>query len=635
MAVSVDRRLAAIMVADIVGYSRLMEADERATLSAIKELRRLMIDPLLVDHHGRIVKLMGDGAIIEFGSVVDAVACAVALQKACAARQSDAPSERRIVFRIGINLGDVVVEGEDLLGDGVNVAARLEQLCTPGGVLISGTAFDHLQGKLDHLILDYAGDQHVKNIARPVRTYNVRLDGGGRPWRLRMRPHIGELRWAAAISMVLFIGGASWWWFGTGEPARAKPSIAVIPFDNVGTDEAGARLADGITEDVITDLARFHDLEVIARYSTMAYKGKPLDVRAIGRDLNVRFLLEGSVQWQADRVRVTMQLVDTMSAAHLWSERWDRPAQDVFAVQAELAELVVAKLGGYTGTIIWSDRDAARRKSPNDLNAYDLYLLGIEAKHRETKESLTEAIKLLKRSVEIDPKFARAWTGLAWSYGLMAERSGNVAELTELSLDAARRAVALDPLDAEAHAAFGGALGMIGDLQQVAVELKKAVSLNPNSADILTFYASWASGFGEVEEGVEAAERAIRLNPNSPPWAIAAYRYAFFMAGRYEEALRLQRQRPKEVYGRPDFVYLAAALAALGRQDEARTIVAEALVLFPDLSIEGFAGGPGWSEAERRRFNETMRKASFPVCASDTTLKESPVLTRLPECVPG
>lgn len=211
MAVPVHRRLAAIMAADIVGYSRLMEADEAATLAAIKDLRCAVIDPLLVEHHGRIVK-MGDGAIVEFGSVVDAVACAVAVQKGCEARQTDCPGARRIVFRIGVNLGDVVVEGEDLLGDGINVAARLEQLCSPGGILISGTVFDQLQGKIDRLTLDYAGDQHVKNIARPVRTYNVRQDGRGRPWRLRMRPHLGEMRWAAAILAMLVLAGAGWWW---------------------------------------------------------------------------------------------------------------------------------------------------------------------------------------------------------------------------------------------------------------------------------------------------------------------------------------------------------------------------------------------------------------------------------------
>jgi TolB-like protein/class 3 adenylate cyclase/Flp pilus assembly protein TadD len=633
MALPVPRRLAAIMAANIVGYSRLMEADEAATLAAIKDLRCAVIDPLLVEHHGRIVKLMGDGAIVEFGSVVDAVACAVAVQKGSEARQAECPGGRRIVFRIGVNLGDVVVEGEDLLGDGINVAARLEQLCSPGGILISGTAFDQLQGKIDRLTLDYAGDQHVKNIARPVRTYNVRQDGGGRPWRLRMRPHLGEMRWAAAILAVLVLAGAGWWWLAAGEPMRARASIAVIPFDNLGGDEATGRLADGITDDIITDLARFRDLEVIARHSTMIYKGKPIDVRVVGSDLNVRFVLEGSVQRQANRVRVAAQLVDATSAAHLWSERWDRPDQDVFAIQTELAQLVAAKLGGYAGTIIWTDRDAAKRKRPSDLNAYDLYLLGIEAKHRETKESLTEAIQLLKQSIEIDPKFARAWTGLAWSYALMTERAENIAELTALQMDAARRAVELDPLDAEAHAAFGSALGNAGDLQQLSSEMKRAVSLNPNSADILTFYASWASTFGEVGPGVEAAERAIRLNPDSPNWAIGAYRYAYFMAGRYEEAWQLQRRRPKQGFGRTDYVYVAAILAALGREEEARTAVAEALSQFPDLSIEGFAGGPEWSEAERQRFNETMRKANFPPCASDAALKNRPDLIRLPECI--
>ena len=278
-----ERRLAAILAADIVGYSRLIEQDEAGTLAAIKALRESAIDPLLAEHKGRIVKLMGDGAIVEFASVVDAVACAVAIQKAVADRQAKTPPDRRIVFRIGVNLGDVVVEGDDLLGDGVNVAARLEQLCEPGGVLVSGTAYDHLQGRLG-LPLEFTGEQQVKNIARPVRAYRVRLDGGaGGVERglgsLAAAPAPGCSPAAAALFACRVRWAASG---GSGRPSRraAKPSIAVLPFDNLGGDEATGRLADGITEDIITDLARFRDLDVIARNSTEVYKGKPADVRA-------------------------------------------------------------------------------------------------------------------------------------------------------------------------------------------------------------------------------------------------------------------------------------------------------------------------------------------------------------------
>lgn len=324
-------------------------------------------------------------------------------------------------------------------------------------------------------------------------------------------------------------------------------SIAVLPFENLGGDEATGGPAVGITEDIITDLARFRGLEVIALNSVLIYKGVPTDIRQIGDDLDVSYVLEGSIQRQGDNVRVTAQLVEAASAVHVWSERWDRPLEDVFAVQAELAELVTAKLGGYAGTIAATDRDTAKRKRPSDLSAYDLYLLGIEAKHRETEESVREAITLLKKSVEIDPQFARAWTGLAWSYSLLAGWVDS-PELGELFMAAAQRAVELDPLDAEAHAALGFAIGAAGDLKQAEAAFEKALSLNPNSADILTFYAMWASGFGKAGKGVEAAEHAIRLNPEMPGWALSAYRYAFFMAGRYEEALRFQERRPKQSY---------------------------------------------------------------------------------------
>jgi TolB-like protein/class 3 adenylate cyclase len=405
-----ERRLAAILAADVVGYSRLVEKDEAATLAALRKLRSEVIESLLAKHHGRLVKLMGDGAIAEFGSVVDAVSSAVALQKETAAAQADVPLERRIVFRTGINLGDVLVEGEDLLGDGVNVAARLQQLADPGGVLISGTAFDQLQGKFG-LPLDFAGEQRVKNIVRPVRTYRVRLAGGRIPWRLRFRQHRkGFLRAAAlAIAAVLIGGGA--WWLQPVAPASASTSIAVLPFDNLGRDERTGRLADGITEDIITDLSRFNAIEVIARSSVNVYKDRAVDIRQVGKDLNVRFVLEGSIQRQGDHFRITAQLIEAETGTHLWSDRWDRPVGDVFAVQTELAEEVAAKLAGDTGIAIAADREAAKRKRPSNLSAYDLYLLGSAALYRDSEADNKEAIAILKRSQEVDPGFGARLDG--------------------------------------------------------------------------------------------------------------------------------------------------------------------------------------------------------------------------------
>ena len=332
---------------------------------------------------------------------------------------------------------------------------------------------------------------------------------------------------------------------GRSTPASASTSVAVLPFDNLGGDEQTGRLADGITEDIITDLARFREIEVIARNSVEVYKGKAVDVRQVGRDLNVRFVLEGSIQRQDDRVRITAQLIEAASGTHIWSDRWDRPVADVFAVQTELAEHLAAKLAGNTGIVISADREAAKRKRPSDLTAYDLYLLGSAALYRETPEDNEQAIALLKRSLEIDPGLARAWTALSLAY-LQRRLGDDTAEARQLGLEAAERAVKLDPQDADAHAALAWRLGVTGDFAQSEIEFERALELNPNSADILTFYAALAGAFsGDPEKAVEVAERAIRLNPNAPLWAAGIYRFVYYEVGRYEEAWHWHEQRPR------------------------------------------------------------------------------------------
>jgi TolB-like protein/class 3 adenylate cyclase len=468
-----DRKLAAIMAVDVVGYSRLVGADEAGTLARVKAHRKELAEPLIAEHHGRVVKLTGDGALVEFASAVDAVECAVALQAGMAEREAAEPEARRIRYRIGINIGDIVLEDGDIFGDGVNVAARLEGLAEPGGICIARNVYNQVKAKLD-LAFEPMGEHRVKNIAEPVTVYRV-LPGPGamaktRPMAIaralrRYRPAV-----IAAAVVLLLVAGATVGWYALwqpGEPLPAdQPSIAVLPFDNLSGDAATGRLADGTTEDIITDLARFAYLDVIARNSTLPYKDKPVDVRQIGKELNVRYVLEGSIQRQADRVRVTAQLIDAAAGAHVWSERWDRPAQDLFAVQTELAESVANRIGGH-GLVEAAGRETAKRKRPENLTAYDLYLLGIEAKHRLTEESLQEAVRLFQRALELDPQLARAWTGLAWAYVLTANFGGpDRAVLIQKQLDAARRAVQLDPMDAEAHCALADAVGNMGDFAQ-------------------------------------------------------------------------------------------------------------------------------------------------------------------------
>lgn len=625
-----DRKLLAILAADIVSYSRAMEADEAGTIARLRNIRADLIDPAIARHHGRIVKLMGDGMLVVFDSVVDAVACAAEIQKALARRNAELPEPERLVLRIGVNLGDVVLLEGDVYGDGVNVAARLEQLCEPGGVLISGTAFDHLQGKLD-CPLDFVGAQHVKNIARPVRVYHVRLNGTKAPrLRAKMLPRPAMMGALAAIVVLLLAAGA--WQFWPAAIVSVKPSIAVLPFDNYGGDAATARLADGLTEDVITDLSRMREFDVIARNSTELYKGKSADVRQIGRDLKVRYVLEGSIQRQDERIRATAQLIDTTTGAHVWSQSWDKPEQDFFAVQTEIANHITSQLEMTTGPIKNADIGAARRKKPQSLTAYELTLLGVEKQLSPTRESIAESTEILKRAVAIDPGYARAWSSLAEAYSMAKNFGADWEGSNRAAMEAAERAVTLDPNDDATHAALGEILAHNGEFGRAKTELDIALRLNPGSFTVLTNYLSWASAFGEPALGAELADRAVRLNPNYKPWASGGLRYAYFMAGRYEDALKVMERQTPDNYSKYAWVERAGSLAVLGRKAEAEATVKEALQRYPDLTIEAISNDQAFSAAEHQRHIETMRLAGFPPCATPEALAKLAKPVRLEEC---
>jgi TolB-like protein/class 3 adenylate cyclase/Tfp pilus assembly protein PilF len=625
-----ERRLAAIVVIDIVGYSRLIEADEAGTLHALGLLRAQIIDPAIARHSGRIFKTTGDGVIAEFASVVDAVGAGLAIQKDMAQRRAEEGSALKL--RIGINLGDVVVEAGDLLGDGVNIAARLEQLCPPDGILLSGTVHDHLKGKLD-LKLDDMGSQRVKNIAKPVRVYSLRLPGQTVSWRLRLRRFDRMAKLAAAALVLLIAAGIAAWWTLRAPDPVGRASVAVLPFDNLVGDEATRRLADGITEDIITDLSRFPDFNVIARNSTAAFAGKGVDIRKVGEKLKVRYVLEGSVQRDAEAIRVTAQLIEAASGTHIWAEQWNRKAEDLFAVQTEIVRELVNRLGG-SGVIMAAENRAASRKKPENLSAYENYLLGRDRILNPTKERLDEAIVLFKRALAEDPGLARAWVDLAWAYDQSTGFGADWAVMHPLAVEAARRAVATDPMDAGAHAVLGIMLGVDGDLARAKAELDTALRLNPGSADILTMYAGWASTFGDPAGGGEMADRALRMNPGYPPAQSGFFYFAYFMAGRYEDALAILQKQPVEMRSKSGWVILPATLSALGRADEAKAVVAEALKRYPDLTAEGFLIDEGFVvEREQRALAENMRNAGFPACAPAEKLKRIAKPFRLPECV--
>jgi TolB-like protein/class 3 adenylate cyclase/Flp pilus assembly protein TadD len=632
-----ERRLLAILAADVVGYSGMMEADETGTLARLEALRRDRFDPAVARHRGRIVKLMGDGMLVAFDSVVDAVACAAEIQKAQAAHNAALLEQARTVLRIGVNLGDVVLAEGDIYGNGVNIAARLEQLCEPGGVAISGTAYDHLQGTLA-LPFEFGGEHRVKNISRKLRVYRLRLDGappsaGGTARRAAPRAprRLILLVVVAAGLLALVLGGAAAWWLWTPE-AAAKPSLAVLPFASIGPDEATRRLAEGLTEDIVTDLASFPQFDVIARNSTEAYKGRAGDPQGIAAGLGVRYLLEGSIQRDSGRVRVSAQLIEARSGRQLWSERWDRPAEDLFAVQTEIAEQVANRVGGSGGLIQQAERNAARRRRPGNLGAYELYLLAGEKLDQSNRAGVEEAIGLLTRAIDRDPGLARAWVALSRAQRLSELYGADQVKAGQAAYDAATRAVALDPGDAEAHAALGAALGDDNEFARAKAEFDTALRLAPSAADILTQYSDWSATFGDPARGAALADRAIRLDPDYPPASATIYAYAYFAASRYQDSLQVLDRLPLDSYSEECWAIRAAALAALGRRDDAQASVERALRSHPDLTVEGMANEAGYSDAEHRHLMATMRQAGFPLCAKPEALAAYPKPVRLPEC---
>jgi TolB-like protein/DNA-binding winged helix-turn-helix (wHTH) protein len=445
------------------------------------------------------------------------------------------------------------------------------------------------------------------------------------PWR--------PLAAIAASLLVVLVAGAAAWWMPQAPPAGGKPVVAVLPFEVLEEDATARRLGNGLTEDIITDLARFPEFQVIARDTIQTYAGRSISPAEIGKALGVSFVVEGSIQLQADRLRITAQLLDAATGKHLWSDRWDRPRGDLFAVQTEIAEQVSNRLGGGDGMIQAAGRIAAHRKPPASLTAYELYLLGTEKLEQVNRADIEESIKLLRRAVEQDPGLARAWVELYHAHSIMINFGGGIEDSLKLAVEAAERAVMLDPSDAEAHAALGWSFIDRNDPARAKPEFDTALRMAPNQFEILTFYACLASTFGEPQRGAEMVDQAIRLNPNYPMWSTRLFAAAYFMAGRYEDALRIQDRLSPENYGEWIWAYRPASLAALGRTEEAKASVAEALKWFPNLTIEGFVNLPGTNDNDRRHLVETMRLAGFPICAKPEALAAMDKPVRLPECV--
>jgi adenylate cyclase len=552
-----ERRLSAILAADVVGYSRLMGTDEAGTLVALKEIRQALIDVKIAEHNGRIVKLTGDGILAEFPSVVGAVACAAEIQRGMRERNQDVPKDRRVEFRIGVNLGDVIVEGDDIFGDGVNVAARLESLAEPSGICISAIVHDQVQGKLA-CDFDDIGERSLKNITRPVRVYRVRdvsAASNGPPIRATL-------------------------------PLPDKPSIAALPFANLSGDAEQEYFADGMVEEIITALARVRWLFVIARNSTFAYKGRAIDAKQIGRELGVRYLLEGSVRKGSNRVRITAQLIDATNGIHLWADRFDGSLEEVFELQDKIA---ISVAGVIEPTLRQAEIERARRKRPDSLDAYDLYLRALPHAFTAMPEDADKALTLLVKAVELEPDFAAAHAIIAWCHEQQYLRGGLQEETRTAALRHARHAMATGSDDAVALATAGFVIAAAGrDYETALIAFDRSFALSNSSALALGFSSIVRAWMGDERIAVEHANRALRLSPFDPliyvPYLGLAY--AHFAVGRFEEAAAAARlaSQSNPRFTVPHMLH-AAALGMLDRKEGARTAVERLLELRPGITV--------------------------------------------------
>jgi len=578
----VERRLSAVLAADVVGYSRLVGIDEEGTLARLRSLRLDVIDPAIAATRGRVIKTTGDGILVEFPSVVDAVRCGLAMQRELAARDAQTAADRRIAFRIGIHLGDVVVDGADLLGDAVNVAARLEGIAEPGGIIVSEDAWRHVRDKLPETFVDL-GDRTLKNIARPVRVY--RIDVGGS---------------AEAPQRPL--------------PLPDKPSIAVLPFQNMSGDPEQDYFTDGMVEDVITGLSRISWLFVIARNSSFAYKGRSVDIKQVGRELGVRYVVEGSVRKAGNRVRITAQLIEAETGSHLWADKYDGVLEDVFDLQDRITETIV---GVIEPSVRRAEIERARRKRPDNLDAYDLYLRALPHTNAAMPDEAAIAIPYLLEALELDPSYAAAHAALALNRETRFRSAGFDENDRREAVRHARLALALgtDDANALAHAALV-VLHVDRDFETASGAIARALSLNASCATALYFGAHIHAASGDPALAEDHARRALRLSPFDPASFEAHIAIAIVRVRqrRYDEAVVYGA---KAIQANPRFSILyalqAMALALAGRVVEAKSFGRRLLELEPTFRVEPVVQFVGFAEPETREaFARGLRQAGLP-----------------------
>jgi adenylate cyclase len=585
----VNRKLAAILAADVVGYSRLMAADEAGTLAALKRHRETVFDPAVAAHNGRIVKLIGDGAIVEFASVIDAVNCALSVQRSDATASAQSASQPTIVLRIGINLGDVIIEGDDIYGDGVNIAARLEPLAEPGGICVSSIVNESVGNRIDVRFHD-GGDVSVKNIDRPIRI-----------WKWQPGATAATTQWSNAAYR---------------PPNVATQSIAVLPFTNLSGDLEQEYFSDGISDDIITDLSKIAGLLVISRNSSFTYKGRLVDVRAVGRDLGVRSVLEGSIRRAGNRVRITAQLVDAATGGHLWAERYDRELTDLFAVQDDVTRRIVDAL---KVTLSPAEKARLADTGTSNIDAYDYFLRGRELMLGKStnRGTFEQSIKFFTRALELDPNYSQAYAGLGFAYTFDYQNrwSDDPDGSLRFAKHNAEQAIEKDPNEPLARCLMALTAILERDLDTAKSEIDLALSLNPNFAYAHILLGSIRSLSGQSLEAIPSIEHAMRLDPAYSQQYLHFLGRAYMLAGKFETAAALLRERILLV-PRTDFsrALLASTLGHLGRVDEAGRVWAELKEINPKYSIKEYlARQPFKNQADVARITEGLAKAGLPI----------------------
>ena len=618
------RKLTAILSADVEGYSRLMGEDEDATIRTLTSYRELMAT-LIQKHRGRVVDSPGDNLLAEFLSVVDAVRCAVEIQEELRVRNAELPENRRMHFRIGINLGDVVQEEERIYGDGINIAARVEGLAEGGGICISGTVYDSIKNKLS-LSYEPLGEHTVKNIKEPVRVYRMRV---GPEAAVKPRPkHWNKTALAALVVLIVAAGAWATWNFYFRpppiEPASVekmafplpeKPSIAVLPFANLSGDPEQEYFCDGMTDQIITALSKVPRMFVIARNSTFTYKGKPVKVQAVAEELGVRYVLEGSIQKSGDRVRITAQLIDALSGNHLWAERYDRDLKDIFAMQDEITMKIMTAL-----RVKLTEGEEARiyARGTNNLEAYLKVMKGYKHVMRFNKDDVHLGRQLYKEAIALDPNYSNAYTLLAWThrhdvrFGWTKTPEKSIKKCIEV----VKKALSINEYDAMAHMCLSNIYSMMREFEKAIAEGEKCIALEPNGASVNATFAIILTYAGRYDQAIEKLEKAERLNPIRPGWYFWIKAVAFHFAGKYEKAIESAKKGLKKMPNHTSILrILAASYILLGRMEEASAVTEKILELQPKFSLDQEAKRLEHifkNKADVERHIDALRKSDLP-----------------------